>query len=95
MAGAPTGNQNASKGKRFASVLEKRIEELKAMDGIVDALITKALEGDMPAIKEVADRLDGKPRQQVDLGGQDGENPLVTAINIRFVKSSEPSQDGN
>jgi len=95
MAGAPVGNQNASRGKRFASVLEKRIAELRAMDGIVDALITKALDGDMSAIKEVADRLDGKPRQQVDLGGQDGENPLVTAINIRFVKSSEPSQDGD
>jgi len=95
MAGAPVGNQNASRGKRFASVLEKRIAELRAMDGIVDALITKALDGDMSAIKEVADRLDGKPRQQVDLGGQDGENPLVTAINIRFVKSSEQSKDGN
>jgi len=95
MAGAPVGNQNASRGKRFASVLEKRIAELRAMDGIVDALITKALDGDMSAIKEVADRLDGKPRQQVDLGGQDGENPLVTAINIRFVKSSEQSKDGD
>ena len=95
MAGAPTGNQNASRGKRFASKLEKRIEDLKAMDGIVDALITKALDGDLSAIKEVADRLDGKSKQQVDLGGQNGENPLVTAINIRFVKSSESPADGD
>jgi len=95
MAGAPAGNQNASKGKRFASKLEKRIDELKAMDGIVDALINKALDGDMSAIKEVADRLDGKSRQQVDLGGQNGENPLIAAINIRFVKSNESLADGD
>jgi len=91
---AQIGNQNAAKGKRFASVLEKRIEELRAMDGIVDALITKALEGEMPAIKEIADRLDGKPKQQLDVGGQEG-NPLLTAITVKLVKSQERAKDGD
>lgn len=93
--GGQLGNQNAAKGKRFASALETRIAELNAMPAIVEALITEAMTGNMAAIKEIGDRLDGKPKQQLDIGGQDGENPLVTAINIRFVKSSEPSQDGN
>lgn len=91
---AQIGNQNAAKGKRFASVLEKRIAELRAMDGIVDALITKALEGEMPAIKEIADRLDGKPKQQLDVGGQEG-NPLLTAITVKLVKSQERAKDGD
>lgn len=86
--GGQVGNQNASKGKRFASVLEARIEELKAMPLIAQALIDKALDGDMQAIKEVADRLDGKPKQQIDVGGQE-DNPLITAIKVTLVKSTE------
>jgi predicted transcriptional regulator len=66
MAGAPVGNQNASKGKRFATSLAARIEELNAMKGIIDALINKAIDGDMAAIKEIADRTDGKAVQQIE-----------------------------
>ena len=31
-------------------------------------LVTRALEGDVAAMKEISDRLDGKPSQGVDLG---------------------------
>lgn len=37
-----------------------------------DALMLKAMTGDVPAIKEVADRLDGKVPQAVIGGGDDG-----------------------
>ena len=33
-------------------------------------LVTKAMEGDVTALKEIGDRLDGKPTQAVDLGGE-------------------------
>lgn len=39
----------------------------KRMRRIARALLNKAEEGDMPAIKEVFDRLDGKPAQTVDM----------------------------
>ena len=44
---------------------------------IAEACVQKALGGDMAAIKEIGDRLDGKPKQQVDLG-TDGD--LAIAI---------------
>ena len=40
-----------------------------------DVLRAKALEGDMAAMKELFDRLDGKPAQQVQLSG-DADAPL-------------------
>lgn len=63
---AQAGNQNASNGKRFRSVLIERIEYAKALPKIVDALIAKAIEGDMTAIKEVSDRMDGKAMNQTE-----------------------------
>lgn len=70
--GAPEGNQNAAKGRRMARVLESRIEQLNKMRDICDALINRACEGDLVAIKEVFDRIDGKARQQAEITGTDG-----------------------
>ena len=39
---------------------------------LADALINKALAGDVSAMREIGDRLDGKPAQAVELGGPDG-----------------------
>lgn len=91
---APAGNQNAAKGKRFASALESRIAELDAMKDIVNELIIKALDGDMAAIKEIADRIDGKCKQQIDIGGQE-DNPLLSEIRVRLVKADDSSSAGS
>jgi hypothetical protein len=39
--------------------------------------VNKALGGDMAAVREIADRLDGKPRQEVGIGGTEDEKPIV------------------
>ncbi len=49
-------------------------------------LVEKALAGDVTALKEIGDRLDGKPAQAVELGGKDGEDLSFT---ITFVKSDD------
>jgi len=36
------------------------------LSSIIDARISRAQEGDLPAIREIVDRLDGKPAQTVD-----------------------------
>lgn len=36
---------------------------------VAEVLVSKALEGESWAVKEVADRVDGKPMQQVELSG--------------------------
>lgn len=66
-AGAPKGNNNAAKSRRLSSVLQKRMEERKDEDNLMNVLLDKALEGDLPAIKEVFDRIDGKAKQSIDI----------------------------
>jgi len=51
----------------------------KALDRLALALIDKALEGDMQALKEVGDRLDGKPAQQITLEGT-GEDGAIGMV---------------
>lgn len=60
------------KERSFANMLRIAINEANEEGGtklreVADALVTKATTGDVQAIKEIADRLDGKPQQQVDM----------------------------
>lgn len=45
----------------------------------LEKLMDKAASGDLPAIQTLADRLDGKPAQQVTLAG-DSDAPLQVRI---------------
>lgn len=93
MAGAPTGNQNASKGRRWAKAIEDAIASrahkngktpTEALAELANQLIEKVAEGDLPAIKELGDRIDGKSAQSVTLSG-DQENPVVTEVRRTIV----------
>lgn len=42
---------------------------------LIAKLVANAIEGDTSAIKEISDRVDGKPAQAIAIGG-DSENPL-------------------
>lgn len=79
MAGAPIGNQNGRKGKMWASAIEQALErrgqgnKMAALSELADKLLAKCDEMDMSALKELGDRLDGKPAQAI-VG--DPDNPL-------------------
>lgn len=79
---APIGNKNASKNKPWADSIRKRLTQRKDLDNLADVMIDAALQGDMQAMKEIGDRMDGKPKQQTEVTGADGE-PLRTEIVIR------------
>lgn len=68
---APKGNQNAVKARIMSKHLLARIEERKLWPKLMDALLEKALDGDVPAIRECFDRIDGKALQDINLGGGD------------------------
>lgn len=71
------GNKLAKGGRkdkpfRDALVMEIKAagEDHKALRAIANALLLKAQEGDIQAIKEIADRLDGKPLQEQQHSGE-------------------------
>ena len=74
--GAPEGNRNAEHAKPWADALRKAVlqyEDKEAGIGRGDALrmlalnvFKQALAGDSASVREVGDRLDGKPRQQIE-----------------------------
>ena len=43
---------------------------------LADALVSNGLNGDTMAIREIADRLDGKPQQSVDVAVTDERNVI-------------------
>lgn len=82
MAGRPAGAQN--KDKPFKDALRMAIADAdgdnKALRQVAEALVSKAMTGDVSAIKEIADRLDGKVPQSI--AGPDGEGPLQAIFQV-------------
>src|SRR5215468_10854245 len=62
--------------------------DLKKLRQIARVHIEKAAGGDMQAIKDLADRLDGRPAQILDLSDPDS-NPTITKIVHEFVHVTE------
>lgn len=87
MAGAPLGNQNARKGKSWADALraEIAIDDGVRLQKAACQLLNKAAEGDLSAIKELADRLDGKAIQANTMTAQ-LESSMPRNIQVRFMQ---------
>lgn len=91
MAGRPP------KEKSFANMLRIAINEATESGGtklrdVADALVTKAMAGDVNAIKEVADRLDGKVAQAIV--GDDEADPIRTVTRIERLIVNPANSDG-
>jgi hypothetical protein len=80
--GNPGGRR---KEKPFADALRMEIaaagEDHRSLRAIARALLDKASSGDMQAIKELADRTDGKVPQGL-IGGDEGDPELKLIVNI-------------
>lgn len=96
--GAAIGNQNARKGKwaqalTSAVLVEDPATRRRRLDAIAERLIAKAEEGDIQAIKELGDRLDGKPTQALEHSGPDGEAiETKNALSVMFVSPEKPGE---
>jgi hypothetical protein len=85
---AQIGNNNAAKGTRWRTAIEHAIESwpdaynggsndlMKGINAAAHNFVAKMMQdGDIQFFKEFGDRLDGKAKQQVEVGGNG--NPLA------------------
>ena len=89
---AAKGKKNRANGARFKDALRRALARAPGANGkysnglnlVADQLVLAALAGEQWAIKEVADRIDGKPKQQIEATGKDGKdlNPGVMVVPI-------------
>ncbi len=64
--GAPKGNNNATKNKPWADAIRRYLtQNPDKRELIIKRLFDMAEDGNLQAIKEIADRIDGKPAQSV------------------------------
>jgi len=67
LVGRPLGSPNKQKPFRDALNIALRSRPL-ALRRIADRLLDSAEQGDLPAAREIIDRLDGRPAQSVEYG---------------------------
>lgn len=77
------GNHNAAKDKPWRDALNRamiRFQDGKenALNLIADQTVKLAVSGESWAIKEIAERMDGKAAQALHIGGANGEPFTVT-----------------
>jgi hypothetical protein len=100
---APIGNQFAKRAKIWEQAIKRAIARRAngvidhGLDELADKLIALVAEGDLPALKELGDRLDGKPAQSVALDG-DGQGGAIKFDVVAFravdAVSDRPTEEG-
>ena len=74
---APQGNQFAVKSKRWAQAIDRALAKrnkgngIEALDNLAEELLKLAEAGDISALKELGDRIEGRPHQSIS-GPDDG-----------------------
>jgi hypothetical protein len=71
--GNPAGRGVGEKPFRNAllAALKRADGNVEKIQRVTDKLVANAIDGDTTAIREIADRLDGKPAQAIDVSGDD------------------------
>ena len=78
--GAPIGNKNSTKDKRVWGKIVRKLavqEDYKRIHNVAEALFRKAEDGDIAAIKELGDRIDGKSEQTIT---GDSDQPITIVV---------------
>lgn len=83
---APINAKGAKSDKLWRDAIMRAVKrrmsgegDPQALDKLVDKCVDMGLEGDMQAIKEIGDRLDGRPAQAI-VGGDEDDTPVKIVI---------------
>ena len=83
---APDNNRNAAKQTRLITDTLRRVvtQNKTKVRNACEALLDKAVEGDIASFREITDRLDGKVPQSTEISGPSG-GPINAKVSIEFV----------
>lgn len=70
--------------RAIARATSRAEDDPHALDRIAEAHLSRCSTGDMAAIKELADRLDGKPAQAI-IGGEEDDPAIQAVARIEIV----------
>ena len=90
--GAPIGNQNAIKAKRWSDAIDRalakrsKVAGIEALDDLAEKFLAEVETAGINGYKELGDRIEGKPEQP--LSGQIDSN--VTVNIVKFGDSPTP-----
>jgi hypothetical protein len=85
--GGQPGNTCARKGNEWKLALKRALAHRggktyrEGLDEVATKVVEAACDGDFQAWREIADRMDGKPRQAIDLDVE-GEIPLSGTVKV-------------
>jgi hypothetical protein len=63
-----------------------KVRKFRRLRLVARALVNKAVDGDVAAIKDVIDRMDGKPPQQINGAAPDGAHSFI----VRLIHEGKP-----
>jgi hypothetical protein len=88
--GAPFGNTNRLKNMLWSDAIRRAIARAAKgprgegnyamLNKLADALVKKGLKGDVSALKELGDRIDGKVPQGIEGPGPEGQVPVSITV---------------
>lgn len=94
-----SGNPNGRKKERiWRNALDRAVKraidgkvDYLAIDALADSIVAQGLAGDVQALKEIGDRIDGKVPQAL-IGSDDPDDPplAIGLVELRPVKAIEP-----
>ena len=90
---APKGNQFAANARQWRAAIERaleartksRVDGKKEIDAIAEQLVIAAASGDLAALREFGDRIEGKPSQAVTVAGDDDGGPIHMVHEVALV----------
>lgn len=91
--GAPIGNNNAAKAKQWSAAIQRaiakrsKVEGQLAIDDLAEKLLLACDKGEIGALRELGDRLEGRPAQALTIGGDAG-SPLEHKMEVVLVRAS-------
>jgi hypothetical protein len=88
---AAIGNQYAAHRKRWTMAIDRalekrsRVDQVEALDALAEKLLVLADAGDLGALKELGDRMEGKPSQMIGVGQDPNAGPVRTFHELVLV----------